>query len=611
MGWRGFSRAGIDANSAANHIAPVWPRVRRLLFSRQALVVAIAFGATWVLCLQLSLFSSWGAPLGFEIPDLRPGPKRMTSEYNTLPLLPERIPCYGPRGRLLSESPDDELLEEEFSVPYPTPFTGSHDALGLDLTWMTAEGRYAAYGYGEDQESYNRSKVDWDKVDWGKLQNECFARNQARFPPAAKPFDNPLETIRFGFRNDTRIPEVRHWHEFKQTQRTALVIRGWKGYDYSPESMYYLRSLITEAALRSGGEYQVILLVDMRESEENIFASPEAYALGLERAGVPPELRSIAVLWDEQLLRSWYPDIGEYRTMWQVYQPMQLLALHYPEFDHFWQLELDVRFTGHAGKFLDRLADFARREPRKQALERSSFMHMLQQIGDYAQFTRAVDLANDGDSFAWGPVRVPEIRPIGPVPPVRSAREDDFQWGVGEEADLIVTAYCQNVLRADKWVFRGWIRGFRAGTKTPRFFCPPAIMRSSRALLLAIHQGQLDHSIRIPSEATPPSFALWHGLKISFPQHPVYWKDQDDFATQKIWYKGGPANSSSGVGPDVLDHPRGLGLTYWWESGWPRQLYNTWQGTDLDEGVPFPWIMMKQNDKVYMPNMMVHPVKQH
>ena len=193
------------------------------------------------------------------------------------------------------------------------PFSGSHEAVGLDMTWMTAEGRYAPYGYGEEKATYNRSKVDWDQVDWGKLQNDCFARNERRFPPEAKKFDNPHETVRFAFRNDTHIPEVRQWHDFNQTRRTALVLRAWRGYKYGPEDMYYLRALITETALRSGGEYQVILLVDMRESEENIFASSERYKLGLKNAGIPPELQSIAVLWDEHLLKSWYPEVPEHR----------------------------------------------------------------------------------------------------------------------------------------------------------------------------------------------------------------------------------------------------------------------------------------------------------
>lgn len=305
----------------------------------------------------------------------------------------------------------------------------------------------------------------------------------------------------------------------------------------------------------------------------------------------------------------WNADCPVRRTMWQVYQPMQLFALHYPDFDHVWQFELDMRFTGDAGKFLDRMSDFARREPRKQALERATFQHMQQQIGDYNQFKRAVDRANEGGAYIWGPLRVPEISPIGPEPPTRSAHDDDFQWGVGEDADVIVTSFCNNASAADTWVFRDWLHGFRAGLDTPRFFCPPAITRTSRALLLVIHQAQLDHGIRVPSEATPPSFALWHGLKLSFPQHPVFWKVHDDFNYQGEWWKGGPINSSSGVGPDSLAHPRGIGLTFWWESDWARRIFDAWQGYPLGEGVAFPWLLARHDDKVYVPNMMVHPMK--
>jgi len=124
MGWKGFSRASIDAigldtlgTGATHRITPAWPRLRRSLLSRQALVFAITLAALWLLCLQLSLFSSWGAPLGFiSIPELRNGPKRMTPAYNIVPPLAAPVACFGPRGRLLSESPDDDILEEEFSI---------------------------------------------------------------------------------------------------------------------------------------------------------------------------------------------------------------------------------------------------------------------------------------------------------------------------------------------------------------------------------------------------------------------------------------------------------------------------------------------------------------
>jgi hypothetical protein len=295
--------------------------------------------------------------------------------------------------------------------------------------------------------------------------------------------------------------------------------------------------------------------------------------------------------------------------MWQVFQPMQLLALHYPEFDHFWQLEMDMRFMGDAGKFLDRLTATARNEPRKQALERSSFWHMIAETGDYGEFFRAVDQANNGSSHAWGPLRVREILPIGPEPPVPDPVNETFQWGVGEEADVITTSYCMDANKPNNWVFREWIHGFQTGLQTPRWYCPPAIMRASRPLLLVIHQAQLEAGIRIPSEATLPSFALWHGLKLSFPQHPVFHRDQDDENNRRGWWRGGPKGSSTGLGPDNSDHPRGTGLTFWWESDWAKHVFYEWMGKRLEDAPPRPWLLQDWDGKLFVPNIVLHPVK--
>jgi len=299
--------------------------------------------------------------------------------------------------------------------------------------------------------------------------------------------------------------------------------------------------------------------------------------------------------------------------MWQVFQPMQLFALHYPEFDHFWQLELDMRFTGDAGKYFDSLHNFSRKEPRKQALERSLFMHMQQKIGDYKTFFDAVDKANNGSATIWGPLHIPDIKPIGPEPPVEDAIDDRFQWGVGEEADLIVTAMCGNVLLTYEWVFRHWIGGFKAAQDTPRYWCPPAVMRASRTLYLAVHEAQHTRGLHVPSEATLPSFALWHGLKMSLPQHPVYFEREHDDDYQELWWRGGPAKSTIGAGPDELPMIIGLGLGYWWQSGWPRQIMDAWEGRKVKDGVRFPWVLKNNIDegKVYIPNMILHPVKQN
>ncbi|GAB1318050.1 Glycosyltransferase Family 34 [Madurella fahalii] len=584
----------------------------RRFFNRQVLFVGLAICVLWFLVVQLrgDAAQQWSR-LGIHLPDSREQPQRMPTE-NILPPLAKRVSCYGPRGHLLGNSSDDDLLETEMNGPYPTPWAGSFEELGLDLTIMTADGRYGPYGFGEEKEDYGRERVDWDKVDWGKLQNDCFERNKERFPAAAKPLADTRLEVRFSYRKNSQIPAVRHWHEFQPSRRTAIVVRVWRGYKYMPEDLYYLRSLVAETTLKSGGEYQVILLVDMKDYdgyENEIFASKEAYEQGLQDAGVPPEFQSITLLWDNRLLDSWYPEVTERRTMWQVFQPMQLLALHYPEFDHFWQLEMDMRFLGDAGKFLDRMTMVARNEPRKQALERANFWHMIAETGDYGEFSLAVDKANKGGSRAWGPMRVREILPIGPEPPFADPVNDTFQWGVGEEADAIVTSYCNDANKPNKWPFRDWIYGFRTGVKTPRFYCPPAISRASRPLLLVIHQAQLEQAIQVPSEATLPSFAVWHGLKLSFPQHPVFHRENDNEDIRSKWWKGGPRASSTGLGPDSLDHPRGMGLTFWWESDWPRQIFSAWTGVELPEGTERPWLIHEQDGQLYVPNIVLHPMK--
>jgi hypothetical protein len=197
------------------------------------------------------------------------------------------------------------------------PWAGNYEETGLNLTMMSVRQRYGPYGFGEDRKDYGRQKVDWDKVDWGQLQNDCFQRNRDRFPMAATRFDDTRTTKpRFSFRETTQIPPIRHWHEFEASRRTAIVVRAWRGYQYLPEDMQYLRSLVVETALKTGGEYQVIMLVDMKDYEgydNDIFASDDAYQKGLEDAGVPPEFQSIALLWSVRLLEDWYPRIEEHR----------------------------------------------------------------------------------------------------------------------------------------------------------------------------------------------------------------------------------------------------------------------------------------------------------
>lgn len=89
-------------------------KVRRL-FTRQTLLIAFAICIVWLIALQFrrDISEQW-TELGNHLPTLqqRPPPKRMPT-HNVLPPLSERQLCYGPRGHLLGQSPDDDLVERE------------------------------------------------------------------------------------------------------------------------------------------------------------------------------------------------------------------------------------------------------------------------------------------------------------------------------------------------------------------------------------------------------------------------------------------------------------------------------------------------------------------
>jgi hypothetical protein len=194
------------------------------------------------------------------------------------------------------------------------PFIGSQTELGIDRSWMTADGRYGPYGYGQNSPTYNRSVVDWNSVDWGNLQQKCLERNAHRFPNTTSIRTTSLaQDVRFELFEQRKIPATPSWHKFEPTRRTAIVLRAYQGFEYTEENMWNIRSIITEAALQSGGEYEVILLVNIFDRQLNITGSRENYEKALEGAGIPNELRSIALLWDDQLLESWYSAVDEHR----------------------------------------------------------------------------------------------------------------------------------------------------------------------------------------------------------------------------------------------------------------------------------------------------------
>ena len=312
------------------------------------------------------------------------------------------------------------------------------------------------------------------------------------------------------------------------------------------------------------------------------------------------------------------------RAYLQITQPVQLFAQTFDNFDHYWQWEMDSRLTGNTLNYLEAVSRFAKASPRKQALERGSFRYIPEIHGKYEELLAMVNSSVEGTGI-WGPLRIPEIKkPIGPSPPSTDPTHDPFRWGVGEEADFIPTVPCKSLPLTTSWLFNDTISGFSAGVMAPRLFCPQAVSRMSWKLLNAVHTALIEQGLYIPSEATMPSFVLWHGLKYSQPPQPWFIQAREDIpqdaasideivngSPPQATY-GGFAFGSNSYDEQVLDHYNWHTEQSWhWRSQLPSDIMNKWLGDDRApmDGTKLADILYEQDGHIYAPNIWLHPYK--
>ena len=83
------------------------------------------------------------------------------------------------------------------------------------------------------------------------------------------------------------------------------------------------------------------------------------------------------------------------------------------------------------------MVQWARLQPRKLQWERASRFFVRQIHKPWANLIEPVH-ASTPDGGVWCSTKliaVPE--PIGPEPPVAHPAEDEYKWGVGEDADIV------------------------------------------------------------------------------------------------------------------------------------------------------------------------------
>lgn len=209
---------------------------------------------------------------------------------------------------------------------FPDAVMGSHKVLGLrDDICFERFGRLGPYGYGYsvkrggtgaglhgDREGADDlwadldsiPEVDYSDISWAKVQAVCATKNAGRFRPVEKVGedlflsshtgqehdlqkgkdtsepaiveDDPTVTKRdpvevpAGTNGTVAQPEQTE-KEVALLPRTAVLIRTWWDYQYKTEDIIYLRSLITELSLLSGGEFTVHFLIHVRDDNAPIW----------------------------------------------------------------------------------------------------------------------------------------------------------------------------------------------------------------------------------------------------------------------------------------------------------------------------------------------------
>ncbi|KAK6196916.1 Arf GTPase arf1 [Pestalotiopsis sp. IQ-011] len=584
---------------------------------------------------------------------------------------------------------------------FPQAPVGSYDMLGFneDICYERY-GRYGPYGLGYSQrtgglgigehgeregseQTFSKVKaVDWRGLDWADAQRRCYQSNAARYKPLPERVPTPhgffiddktvnASIIARDMLSEAAAAEDRTKTSTDSTEvatklpRTAVVIRVWDEYLFREEDLMNLRSLITELSLASGSRYDVHLLVQVRnDAAHPIWADAATYEQRI-RDVIPQELQGLVTFWTETQMLSLYqgiydlytrgPDLPVHGVYRGLAMAMQYFAYQHPEYDYFWQWEMDIRYTGHYYDFFTKVENWAKQQPRKGLWERNGRFYLPHVHGDWNEFKQRVKFqseegtvsadnlwegvkgkdkqaassTNHGDKIVWGPQRPVEENDWfefeNDPKPETSYQKDQYVWGVGEEADYIAFNPMFDP-EGTTWGLADDITGYNTTReKPPRRAQIITASRMSRRLLLTMHRMTAFKKQFAFPEMWPATVALQHGYKAVFAPHPLYVDREWPTAVLAQTLNNGKNGATGGSRTSVYgDREHNLrGLTWFYDSGFAPNLYRRWLGLKVnnDGGEEFELVEDKTKNastvnqmrggegRMCLPPMLLHPIK--
>lgn len=576
---------------------------------------------------------------------------------------------------------------------FPDAALGSYNVLGLrDDICFERFGRLGPYGYGYsarkggtgaglngDREGSlgvwtdekKITQVDYSKVNWAGVQSACALKNRKRFEAEKQPHKNlfqdthtPQEQLPLPADQSIRVKrdteDVLGSTESNTTNpvdgniapkailpRTAIVLRTWWDMEYTQEIIIYLRSLITELSLLSGGEYTVHFLIHVRDDNVPIWADEQIYNRILENS-LPREFRGMGILWSERqmsliysgLQESFFRNLPVHGVYRGTYMPLQYFSHQHPEYEHIWNWEMDVRYTGQWYHLLDKVQEWTKAQPRKGLWERNGRFYVPSVHGSWEDFRQMVrvqsEMGTDQPEKMWAAIKpsserlddpsttqgkgdIPIWGPLGPsdmlkgqedrLPPT-SFEKDKYEWGVGEEADLITF---NPIFDPDgtTWFFAEDVTGYNTTAGLPiRRAAITTTSRLSRRLLQTMHRETILERHHMFSEMWPASCALHHGFKAVYAPHPVY-VDRDWPTSYLASVMNGGKNGASGGARTSVFGSREhnfKGTTWYYDAAFSPNLWRRWLGYKVDnEGGEQS--ELAGEGRMCLPGVFLHPVK--
>lgn len=561
---------------------------------------------------------------------------------------------------------------------FPNHVMGSYEVLDLpeDICFERF-GRLGPYGHGYglhlgglgtgqfgDKEGSEAvwsdiHEVDYRKVDWADAQKRCYKANAARFHNADEETQSVLLADYIHTERAVNEPQAtastNDTNPQKQTlPRSAVVVRLWDDYKYREDDILTLRALIAELSLGSGGEYDVHLLIQVHNRTVPIWADKAIYDAHI-RWSVPEEFWGITTLWTESQSELLYPNLeetwarGPNLAVHGVYRgsnmALQNFAVNHPEYDYFWNWEIDARYTGHYYDLLTKLGKWTKAQPRKLLWERNARFYIPSVHGSWEDFMHmarvqtesGTDSVNNlwspidpsasgkekpsGDRPIWGPERPKnpsdwlEIE-NDPIPPTTFA-QDKHAWGVGEDADLI-TLNPMFDPEGTTWGLAKDITGYRKTSEdgadigfAPRRSVITNVARLSRRLLTIMHRETAIGHHHAFTEMWPSTVALQHGYKAVYAPQPMFidrkWPIQYLAATMNGGRNG--ATGGSRMSPFGDREHNFRGTTWYYNSGFAGNLWKRWLGLKIDNlgGERFE---LEGEGRMCIPPMLLHPIKE-